>query len=146
MGNLFEQSGAQIVCKIWWNNWVENFCGNMGGIFCDKIGWTIKLNIHVENLLKNVGQKLAGKIRWNIWVEELSWESSQCTVCWGSPCVPQFVEGAVMLLSLGSGTFRQTPTLPHPSRGGGSNCPTRWSQLSDKVVLIVRQRLFCRTI
>ena len=24
MGNLFEQSGAQIVCKIWWNNWVQN--------------------------------------------------------------------------------------------------------------------------
>ena len=51
-----------------------------------------------------------------------------------------------MLLSLGSGTFCQAPTLPHPSRGSGSNCPTRWPQLSDKVVIIVQQRLFCRTI
>ena len=51
-----------------------------------------------------------------------------------------------MLLSLGSGTFRQAPILPHLSRGGGSNCPTRWSQLSDKVVLFVRQSPFCRTI
>ena len=44
-----------------------------------------------------------------------------------------------MLLSLGSGTFCQAPTLFHISRGGGSNCPTRWSRLSDKVVPIVRQ-------
>ena len=51
-----------------------------------------------------------------------------------------------MLLSVGSETFPQAPILPHPSRGGGSNCPTRWSQLSDKVVLIVQQSLFCRTI
>ena len=47
-----------------------------------------------------------------------------------------------MLLSLGSGTFCQATTLLHPSRGDGSNCPTRWSQLSDKVVLIVRQSFF----
>ena len=56
------------------------------------------------------------------------------------------MEEALVLLSLGSGTFCQAPTLPHPSRGGGSNCPTRWLQLSDKVVIIVRQRLFCQTI
>ena len=44
-------------------------------------------------------------------------------------------------LSVGSEQFPQAPILPHPSRGGGSNCPTRRSQLSDKVVLIVRQNL-----
>jgi hypothetical protein len=48
------------------------------------------------------------------------------------------VEGALVLLRVGSETFPQAPILPHPSRGSGSNCPTRWSQLSDKVVLIVR--------
>ena len=48
-----------------------------------------------------------------------------------------------MLLSMGSRTFCDAPTLPNTSRGGGSNCPTRLSQLSDKVVLIVRQSLFC---
>ena len=51
-----------------------------------------------------------------------------------------------MLLSVGSETFPQAPILPHPSRGGGSNCPTRWSQLSDKVVLIFRQNLAIRVI
>ena len=55
------------------------------------------------------------------------------------PSVPQFVEGALVLLSVGSETFPQAPILPHPSRGGGSNCLTRWSQLFDKVVPIVRQ-------
>ena len=42
--------------------------------------------------------------------------------------------------------FTQAPILPHPSRGGGSNCPTSWSKLSDKVVLIVRQNLATRVI
>ena len=51
-----------------------------------------------------------------------------------------------MLHSMGSGTFCQAPTLPNTSRGGGSYCPTRLSQLSYKVVLIVRLSLFCQTI
>ena len=49
---------------------------------------------------------------------------------------------ALVLLSLGSGTFFQAPTLLHHSRGGGSNGPTRWSQLSDKVVLIAGKAYF----
>ena len=75
--------------------------------------------------------------------------SLQCTVSskqvLGSPSDCQFVEGALVSLSLKSETFCQAPTLPHTSKGGGSNCSIKWSQLSDMVVIIVRQNLFCRT-
>ena len=33
MENLFEQSGSQIVFKIWLHNWVQKYCGKMGGPF-----------------------------------------------------------------------------------------------------------------
>ena len=141
-------------CKIGWNHLVKQFNAKIGEQFDDK-------NL-VNNLIehscwifgKKVGQKLAGKIRWNNWAKKLSGKSLQCTMyskvlllsLLGSPIVPQFVKGALMLLSLGSETLCQAPTLLHPSRGDGSNYPKKWSQLSGKVVLIVWQSLFCRTI
>ena len=44
---------------------------------------------------------MAGKIRWNNWVKELSGKNLQCTVCSvQSSSAPQFVEGALVFLSL----------------------------------------------
>ena len=77
---FWEQSGAQIRCKVCWNNWNTKFDGKIGGQFGDKLGEQFLFNIHDENLLKNVEQKLAGKIRWNNMVEKLSGKSIQCAV------------------------------------------------------------------
>ena len=79
----------------------------------EKLGWEKRWKNYVEHLVDKL-----------CWWEKLGGKSVQCTVysiqCrvytvkYGSD--PQFVEGAPVFLSLGSGTICTAPALPHPSR------------------------------
>ena len=142
MEKFDDQFGWQLYVKFSWNKlcvkFVEIF---LLKFFCWKFGVQLNWTFMLKMWCKKLGQKLAAKTRWNNWVEKLSDKSLKCTVFSKVVLISLLRES-----SLESGTFRQAPTLLHPSKGGGSNSPTRWSQLSDKVVLIVQQSLFCRTI
>ena len=52
----WEESGAQIGCKIWWNYLVKKFRGETGGQFGDKVGF--------EHLCQKFGEKYGAKIDW----------------------------------------------------------------------------------
>ena len=91
-----------------------------------RLKYNTLLNFFVENYEEDLVKKGLWKIVHKNCVEVLG-EKVNKTISWDNQ--------VLVLLSLGSGTFCQAPFF----------C-LNWSQLSDKVVLIVLQKMCCWTI